>query len=96
MLPKLTTLFFAPTGQYVEAQILELTEILAEQQIHRTWWADDSLLDRFDSIPIDRHWNWNAMGIEYDGKPLAARGLYADGVDGTRGAATIGKLGINT
>jgi hypothetical protein len=72
MLPTLTTLFFAPTGQYVEAQIVELTADLAEQQIHRAWWADDGLLEQFDPPPIDRHWNWNEMAVEYDGKPLAA------------------------
>jgi hypothetical protein len=72
MLPKLTTLFFAPTGQYVEAQIVELTAALAERQIHRGWWMDDNLLEQFDPPPIDRHWNWNEMGIEYDGRPLVA------------------------
>jgi hypothetical protein len=72
MLPKLTMLFFAPTGQYVEAQIVELTADIVERQIHRGWWADDSLYEQFDPPPIDRHWNWNEMGIEYGGKPLAA------------------------
>ncbi|HWE93205.1 MAG TPA: hypothetical protein VG269_04460 [Tepidisphaeraceae bacterium] len=72
MLPKLTTLFFAPTGEYVEAQIVELRVDLAERKIHRGWWTDESLLAQFDPPPIDRHWNWNEMGIEYAGKPLAA------------------------
>ena len=71
MIPKVTTLFFAPTGQYVEAQIAELTADLAEQRIHRDWWADDGLLQHFDPPPIDRHWNWNEIGIEHDGRTLA-------------------------
>jgi hypothetical protein len=70
MIPKVTTLFFAPTNQYVEAQIVELTADLAEQQIHRDWWTDTELLDRFNPPPIDRHWNWNEMGIEHDGRTL--------------------------
>jgi hypothetical protein len=70
MIPKVTTLFFAPTNQYVEAQIVALTAELAEQQIHRDWWTDGEFLDRFDPPPIDRHWNWNEMGIEHDGRTL--------------------------
>jgi hypothetical protein len=72
MSPRITTLFFAPTGQYVQARIVELTADLAKHQIHRAWWTDAALLDRFDPTPIDRHWNWNEDVIEYDGSPLAA------------------------
>jgi hypothetical protein len=71
MLPKITTLFFAPTNQYVEAQIVELTADVAEQKIHRDWWKDAHLLDQFDPPPIDRRWNWKEMGIEYEGRTLA-------------------------
>jgi hypothetical protein len=70
MLPKTTMLFFAPTGQYVEAQIAELTPELAERRIHRDWWTDADLLDQFDPPPIDRHWNWNEMNIEHRGRTL--------------------------
>ncbi|HEX5242105.1 MAG TPA: hypothetical protein VFW23_02500 [Tepidisphaeraceae bacterium] len=73
MPPKVTTLLFAPAGQYVEAKIVELTPELADQRIHRDWWADDGLLEQFDPPPIDRHWNWNEMGIEHDGRMLAAK-----------------------
>jgi len=45
---RLTTLFFAPTRQYVEAQIVEITADLAEEQIHRGWWSDDALLHTGD------------------------------------------------
>lgn len=72
MTPKVTTLLFAPTGQYVEARIVELTTELADRRIHRDWWGDDGLLGQFDPPPIDRHWNWNEMGIEHDGRMLAA------------------------
>jgi hypothetical protein len=44
-----------------------LTADLAELQIHRKWWADESLVSQFDPSPIDRHWNWNEIGIEYVG-----------------------------
>jgi hypothetical protein len=72
MLLKSATLFFAPTGQYVEARIVGLTAGLAEQQIHRDWWSDAELLERFDPPPIDRHWNWNEMAIEHDGRILTS------------------------
>jgi hypothetical protein len=65
MLPKRTTLYFCPTKQFVEATIIELTEGLVEQRIHRDWWADESLLEQFNQPPIDRHWNWNEMGLLY-------------------------------
>ena len=71
LLPKVTTLFFAPTGQYVEAKIVELTAEIADQRIHLDWWADANLSSKLDPLPIDRHWNWNEMGIEYEGSPLA-------------------------
>jgi hypothetical protein len=73
MIRKQTTLFFAPTGEYVEARIGELTPELAERRIHRDWWTDADLLDQFDPPPIDRHWNWNEIGVEYDNRLLAAQ-----------------------
>jgi hypothetical protein len=72
-LPKLTTLFFAPTGEYVEAEIVELTEALAEKRIHRDWWSDTQLSDPLETVPIDRDWNWNEMRIEYDNKLLKSK-----------------------
>jgi len=69
---KTTTLLFAPTDQYVQAQIVELTPQLAEQRIHGEWWTDPQLLDQFDPTPIDRHWNWNEIAIEHRGKLLAS------------------------
>jgi hypothetical protein len=69
--PKLTRLYFAPTGQYVEAKIVDLTADVSDQQIHKDWWTDPSLAIKLDPVPIDRHWNWNEMGIDYEGTPLA-------------------------
>ena len=37
---------------------------------HRQWWTDAGLLDQLNPPPIDRHWDWNEMSIEYDGKSL--------------------------
>jgi len=71
MIPKTTSLLYAPAGQFVRAQVVELTADLAEQRIHSDWWTDAALLDRFHPTPIDRHWNWNEMGIELDGRPFA-------------------------
>jgi len=72
MSPKVVTLFFAPTAQYVEAHITELSPELAERRVHRDWWTDADLLGQFDPPPIDRHWNWNEIGVEHDGRLLAA------------------------
>jgi hypothetical protein len=30
-----------------------------------------NLSSKLDPLPIDRQWNWNEMGIEYEGSPLA-------------------------
>jgi len=57
---------------YVEAAIVPLTAELAEEHIHRAWWNDDILKDHFDEPPIDLDWNWNEMGIECQGRSLAA------------------------
>ena len=70
--PQLTTLFFAPTGQYVEAKIVQLSAEMAERQIHGDWWADPGLKAVFQRMPIDRYWNWNDMTIDFEGKQLTA------------------------
>jgi hypothetical protein len=69
MLPRDISLFFAPTEQYVKAKIIRLTPRLADRQIHGAWWAHDDLLPEYDD-PIDRHWDWNEMQIEWNGKTL--------------------------
>ena len=69
-LPKTTELFFAPTGKYVEARLVELTAEAIRRRIHRGWWTDDSLSEILYPMPIDRHWNWNRMAIRYAGRKL--------------------------
>lgn len=71
MTRRTTTLFFAPTKQYVEAHIVDLTPDLAEQRLHNEWWADEGLLDHFEPPPIDRDWDWNEMAIENEGRKLS-------------------------
>lgn len=71
-LPRSTTLFFAPTGQYAEAQIIELTPEIAQTKIHCDWWTDPALSKSFPPEPIDRWWNWNQITIEYGGRTLGS------------------------
>lgn len=93
--PRTTTLFFAPTRQFVEAHIVEMTPDLADRKIHLEWWADPALLDRLEPAPIDRFWNWNEMGIEFEDRPLAAKKLAVlTGDDALQGAMTISTQGV--
>jgi hypothetical protein len=39
-LPKRIPLFHDPSGQYVEAQVVELSSKLINDEIVRTWWSD--------------------------------------------------------
>lgn len=66
--PRTTSLFHAPSGEYVEARIVALTEQLVDRKISSGWWNEDCLKDAFDSPPIDQHWDWNDVAIEYDGR----------------------------
>ncbi|MFI5380040.1 MAG: hypothetical protein ACHRHE_12145 [Tepidisphaerales bacterium] len=86
---KSTALFFSPASQYVEARIVALTKHLADR-IHRDWWIDASLSEHFDPPPIDRYWNWNEIGIEYDGRPLESEKVAVVTADGAvQGAMMI-------
>lgn len=69
--PKTTKLFFAPANQFVESIIVSLTPQMADEKIIEGWWDDECLKAQFDVMPIDRHWDWNEMGIEYEGRALA-------------------------
>jgi hypothetical protein len=63
--PRLTHLFLKPEGVDVEAEIISLTNEMAEELIHQAWWKEDCLKDRFDDPqPIDRYWNWNEIEID--------------------------------
>ncbi len=70
MVPTTKELYFAPTGQYLEAQIVELTAEIASRRMLRDWWADPSLLERFETPPNARDWNWNDDAIEHEGRIL--------------------------
>lgn len=70
--PKLTKLFHAPSKQYVEALIVWLTAEMVDKQISGDWWRDSALKSHFEIPPIDRHWNWNEMEIDYEGQILAS------------------------
>jgi hypothetical protein len=69
--PAGTKLFLAPGRVYVEAKIVSLTEKMADDLILHGWWDEECLSIPLDEpLPIDRHWNWNAMEIEFEGKPV--------------------------
>lgn len=70
--PRPVTLFFAPTKQYVAARIESLSQKMIEEEIHRDWWNDPALVDKFVPPPIDLHWNWTEFDIEQDGRKLAS------------------------
>jgi hypothetical protein len=61
MTRRTTTLFFAPTKQYVEAHIVDLTPDLAKQRLYGEWGTDGGLLDHFrtaanrSTLDLDRH-----------------------------------------
>ncbi len=85
-----TTLLFSPTGRYAVARIVALTPHMADLRIHRDWWVDAALLDQLDPPPIDRYWNWNEIGIEYEGRPLeSAKIALVTGDGAVQGAMVI-------
>jgi hypothetical protein len=75
LFPKVTTLFFARTGQYVEAKIVELTAETTDQRIQLDWWADANLSSKLDPLPIDRQWNWGT-GTRWGSSTRAVRSRY--------------------
>lgn len=69
--PRKTELFHVPAQLFVEAEIVPLTPQLADHRMHAAWWDDDCLKGQFDDPqPIDRHWNWNEVTIDLDGRLL--------------------------
>lgn len=70
--PLTRRLAFAPTGEYVEATIVSLTPEMAAAQLAGSWWSHPSLKRDLQPPPIDRWWDWNAMSIDFDGRPLAS------------------------
>ena len=70
--PTLRELFFAPTQELVEAQIVTLTADMIDKQISNDWWHDEALKEHFDVPQIDQHWNWNEMEIGYGDRILVS------------------------
>jgi hypothetical protein len=69
--PKKTRLYFNPSEFYADAEIVNLTDEMADAQIHKRWWDEECLKEDLGfPPPIDRHWNWNEIGIEYKGRLL--------------------------
>jgi len=68
--PVSTRLLLVPWNVYVDAQIISLTAEMAESQIRHDWWNDDCLKSHPIPPPIDRHWNWNELSIEYESRSL--------------------------
>jgi hypothetical protein len=71
MFPKIVYPFFHPDKVYIKAQIVALTPEMADRGIRDSWWNHEDLKGDFGHPPpIDRHWNWNEMSIEYEGLDL--------------------------
>lgn len=69
--PRRTKLFLRPDNVEVFADIVTLTEQMADEKIRRGWWSEECLKEEpFDPVPIDRDWDWNSIAIEVDGKLL--------------------------
>jgi hypothetical protein len=69
--PRRVNLFLKPANCEIEAQIVSLTESMADTKIKLGWWTDDCLdLAAADPLPIDRFWDWNQLEIERDGSFL--------------------------
>jgi hypothetical protein len=71
--PKPITLFFHPENVNVAGEIVTLTAEMAGARVAGAWWTHKDLKDRFDPPPpIDLHWHWDDIGIEYEGRYLAS------------------------
>ena len=71
MFPRTVSLFFYPDKVYVEGQIVALTPEMADSGIRGAWWDHEDLKADFGHPPpIDRHWNWNEIALEYKGAEL--------------------------
>jgi hypothetical protein len=90
MFPKIVSLFFHPKNVYVEGQIVALTSEMADRGIRDAWWKHEDLKADFGHPPpIDRHWNWNEMTIDYDGVELPSLKLALVASDSIEGAAMV-------
>jgi hypothetical protein len=90
MFPKIVYPYFFPDQAYVKGQIVALTPEMADKGIRDAWWDHEDLKADFGHPPpIDRHWNWNEMTIEYDGAELPALKLALVANNKIEGAAMV-------
>jgi hypothetical protein len=95
--PKAAILYFAPAGVYVDAHIVPLTADMAEAQIMRDWWNEVCLELSSDQEPIDRHWDWRDLAIEYGGRILRSEKLAIVTGDGAvQGAMLISTEAVDS
>jgi hypothetical protein len=81
--PKTAKLYFKPEEANVIGELVTLTDEMAEAGIHRQWWNHDDLKEHFDPpAPIDRHWHWTDIGIEYEGRYLQSEKVAVVAGDG--------------
>lgn len=71
--PTATTLKFAPTGEYIAARIVSLTRKMIDEQVMGSWWTHQDLMRKFEVPPIDRHWDWRNVTVEFEGRSLSSR-----------------------
>jgi hypothetical protein len=76
--PKAITLFYHPAKAYVSGEIVTLTDAMVRERIHGAWWNHVDLKGEFEAPqPIDLHWHWNDVGIEYEGRYLPSEAVAA-------------------
>jgi len=73
--PKQITLLYAPSGQPVEAQVVELSAALIRRKMGAHWWAGPAIGAALAEREIDRYWDWTEQEIEREGKIIASRKL---------------------
>jgi hypothetical protein len=66
-------LFLHPDQVDVLGELVPLTDRLATSRIHKRWWQNEQLKPHFGPPPpIDLHWDWTDIGIEYEGRDLSS------------------------
>jgi hypothetical protein len=73
--PKRITLLHSPSGQYVQALVVELTASMIRQKMGARWWTGSAIDTAQAEREIDRHWDWTQQEIERDGTIIASRKL---------------------
>jgi hypothetical protein len=92
--PTKVNLFLHPDQVDVTGKLVPLTDRMAVTRIHRRWWRHQDLKPHFDPPPpIDLHWDWTDIGIEYEGRDLACERI---AIVAGAGAAVQGAMLIST